>query len=484
VDDLDVKRPLADDPGFLDRLNDLDRGLHAGVPSPRQRSPHTAAVNTPTQAGPVQPPAPTTLPRSTAGDQPRHRPLLDLFPQTALAVERPPGPMPGIAVGPQPPDVQPRDLKASPASASPALDGIGTFSGQHDTPFGSSTDPKFVFPSAEHERATASVLTAIRDRESVTLLTGDLGVGTTTLCRALVGRLDRHNVWSQVLRPVDSFESLLRTMLVDFGVVGRHAIPAAPAPSRDVLVATLRSFIDSLTAVRASAVVIVDDAQQQPAAMLESLAELIGRGDAASGLLVVLAGQPQLKARLADRPKLRALDAAIRSRVELGPLTGEEMAGYVAHRLTVAGPAERVRFDQAALDRIFELSRGVPGVVNLLCDRALTVAAGHSATTIDVSMVAVAAPETVADGPPPSAHSTSKMVTVAALLAVLTFAGASVALWMFRDDAARAFEKWQDVPAAPAAPVLLRPAPLRVMPLPADVVAGEPGVNPRVTSGI
>ncbi|MBW8867588.1 MAG: AAA family ATPase, partial [Acidobacteria bacterium] len=447
MDDLDVKRPLVDDPGFLDRLNDLDRGLHAGAPPPRQRSPDTAAVDTPTQAAPVHPPAPATLPRSITSDQPRHRPLLDLFPPTALTVERPPGPMPGIAVGPRPPDVQPGDLKASPASASPALDLVETFSGQHDTPFGTSTDLKFFFPSAEHERATASVLTAIRDRDGVTLLTGDLGVGTTTLCRALVGRLDRHTVWSQVLRPLDSFESLLRTMLVDFGVVGRHTIAAAPAPPRDILVATLRSFIDSLTALRASAVVIVDDAQQQPAAMLESLAELIGRGDGESGLLVVLAGQPQLKARLADRPRLRGLDAAIRSRVELGPLTGEEMAGYVAHRLAVAGPAERVRFDQRALDRIFELSRGVPGVVNLLCDRALTVAAGRSATTIDASMVAVAAPETVADAPPPSAHSTANIVTVAALLAVLTFAGASVALWMFRDDAARAFEKWQDLPA-------------------------------------
>jgi len=278
---------------------------------------------------------------------------------------------------------------------------------------------------------------------------------------------------------------VLKTMLVDFGVVGRGGIAGVAIVPRDALVAALRSFIASLGPLRASAAVIIDDAGQQPAAMLEALGELIGRGDAAPGLLVVLAGRPQLKARLADRPKLRPLDAAIRSRVELGPLARDEMAGYVEQRLSVTGPTDRVPFDERALDRIFELSRGVPGVVNLLCDRALAVATSRSAATIDASMIVVAAPEQRADAPPvPAARPTAKILVVAALLAAFTFAGASAGLWIFRDDAARTFELWQNVPAAPAAPALLQPDPLRAISPPGGAPGDQRSVNPRVTAPI
>jgi type II secretory pathway predicted ATPase ExeA len=481
VDDPEIKRALADDAGFLDQLNDLDRGLHADAPLAKPQPSAAPVVNTPTPPAPAQL-ARRATPPPTFIDQPRHRPLLDLFPPTPLAVGRPPDSTSGTAVGPQLPEVPRQPAPApSPPGASPAVAAAETFYGLHDKPFGISTDPKFLFASGAHERATTDLLAAIRDRDGVMLLTGEPGAGTTTVCRALVRRLDRHTFSSLVLQPVESVERLLRTMLVDFGLVERDTIPPAPALPREVLVATLRAFIDSLAALHASAVVIVDHAQQQPAAMLESLGDLIGSGEAASGLLVVLAGPPQLTARLADRPKLRALDAAIRSRVELGPLAREEMAGYVEHRLSAAGPTDRVRFDEGALQRIFELSGGVPGTVNTLCDRALTVAASRSAPTIDASMVAAAAPDTHAQVPPAAVRSRALILVGAALLVALTFAGASAALWIFRGDAARTLELWEDVPAAPAAPVPRRPAPLRAIPPPADALADQPGVNPRVS---
>jgi len=446
VDDPNVKRSLADDPNFFDHLNDLDRGLHTARSAP---APSGQAQPIPAQ------PLPPLAPRSHLSDPPRHRPLLDLFPVAPFGSQPSRRPMPPTAVAPSPPEVpQPRDLTAP-------------------------------FPSREHERVMATVLTAIRDRDAVTVVTGEPGVGTTTLCRALVRRLDRQTFASLVLQPLGSVEDLLKTMLVDFGVVGRGGIAGVAIVPRDALVAALRSFIASLGPLRASAAVIIDDAGQQPAAMLEALGELIGRGDAAPGLLVVLAGRPQLKARLADRPKLRPLDAAIRSRVELGPLARDEMAGYVEQRLSVTGPTDRVPFDERALDRIFELSRGVPGVVNLLCDRALAVATSRSAATIDASMIVVAAPEQRADAPPvPAARPTAKILVVAALLAAFTFAGASAGLWIFRDDAARTFELWQNVPAAPAAPALLQPDPLRAISPPGGAPGDQRSVNPRVTAPI
>jgi len=252
-------------------------------------------------------------------------------------------------------------------------------------------------------------------------------------------------------------------MLVDFGVVGRDKTAATPPVPRHVLAATLRSFIGSLAALRATAVVVVDDAQRQQPAILAELSALVNASDAAPALLVVLAGEPAL---------VTMIDAAISSRVELGPLARDDVAGYIEHRLSVAGPGHRVRFDDAALDRIYEVSRGVPGTINLVCDRALAVGFSRAAAGIDGAIVAAATPDTHVPAPTPApARAAISRLAVVAVLVAFTLAGAGAAFYLFRDDVARALELWQNVPAAPAGPVQRQPAPLRAIP-PPDV----PGV--------
>ncbi|HXI28889.1 MAG TPA: AAA family ATPase, partial [Vicinamibacterales bacterium] len=116
------------------------------------------------------------------------------------------------------------DLPSAPSPPTPAVPAARpyeAFYGLREHPFGPSTDPRFYFPSAEHERAADAIVAAVHARQAATLLTGEPAVGKTTLCRAVVRRLDRRTVSSLVLEPVASADDLLKQMLVDFGVVAR-----------------------------------------------------------------------------------------------------------------------------------------------------------------------------------------------------------------------------------------------------------------------
>ena len=138
-----------------------------------------------------------------------------------------------------------------------------------------------------------------------------------------------------------------------------------------MLANTLNSFLESLVPLKAAAVVVIDEAQNVPIDLLADLFAVIAPGTPGARLLqLVLVGQPTLTARL-KHPDLRGLHASIGRRIELGPLDAEEVSGYVAHRLRVAGgPA--IVFDGSAIAALFALSAGTPRVVNLLGDRAVT----------------------------------------------------------------------------------------------------------------
>src|SRR6185295_10324353 len=259
---------------------------------------------------------PLNLPPAPPGAV-RHRPLLDLFPPVPTAGEQRPAPFLRPTSRQQPAAVA-VDLSSAPATptlAVPATRPYEAFYGLREHPFGPSTDPRFYFPSAEHERVAGALVAAVHARQAATLLTGEPGMGKTTLCRAVVRRLDRRTVSSLVLERVASADDLLKQMLVDFGVVARHELAAAGAIPHESLVATLRSFVDSLTPLRAVAVVVLDDAHNQPTEVLDLLGRLIDRaGEAPAALQAVLVGLPSIAARLGDEPRLRALSAATATR--------------------------------------------------------------------------------------------------------------------------------------------------------------------------
>jgi type II secretory pathway predicted ATPase ExeA len=461
-------RSSVEDPSIAAGLNDLERGLDLIGDT---RPPFARATSTgPAAAKPISPPALPPLVAAPDGPVRTRRPLLELFPPALLEPERSPESIVGTAPAPQLPSV--RSARHPPPQRTHPLT-YETFYGLHETPFSLLTDPKFLYRSASHDRVATQLLEAIRRRDGIMLLTGEPGLGKTTLCRAIIQDLDRRTVTSLWLEPLLSVDDLLKTMLVDFGVVAREDLARA-AVSREALTTALRSFLESLVPLQASAVVFIDDAHDLPVAVIEDIRAVTAAGQDSKLLQVVLVGRPRLMALL-KRQELQALNQRVALRCELGPLEADEITGYVMHRLAVAGVSPRVEFDDAASARIYELSHGVPSVVNLLSDRALSRGREMSASVIDDELIEAAAEdlELGRAGAEPVGILRA-LFTVLAFIALILL-GAGGALWAFRVEVARTVNQWEGVPPVPGGPIRELPVPLTPLPPPAD---DDPSTEP------
>ena len=244
-------------------------------------------------------------------------------------------------------------------------------------PFAPGADPQFLYPATSHQAALGRLLDAVRRREPFAVLTGRAGTGKTTVCRALPGRLDATAVTSLILEPGGTTEELLRKVLLDLGVLSRRSADGgrAAAATRQELADILRTFLRSLAPLNATCVVIVDDAHQLSPETITEIGALSSAGTDESGLLAfVLAGEPALLDSLA-RPEARALNARIAVRTTLEPLASSDVAPYIEHRLSAAGAADPPRFDAAAVEAVYQHTRGMPAAVNSLCEQALMLGA-------------------------------------------------------------------------------------------------------------
>ena len=261
-----------------------------------------------------------------------------------------------------------------------------------EKPFSLTPDPKYLYKSESHGNAFDLLQYAIRRREGFVVVTGDIGTGKTTLCRAILEQLDRKTFTALVLNPFLAEDDLLRLILQDFGVVSREEVKRGrlAGVSKQELIDTLNEFLLSLLPLRAGALLIIDEAQNLPRQVLEQIRILSNlETDKEKLLQIVLVGQLNLKDLLRS-PELRQLDQRVSIRYELKPLTREETSAYIAHRLTIAGGGI-VSFAPKALDLVHRYTNGIPRLINLVCDRALL--GGYSARTrrITPDMVAAAA---------------------------------------------------------------------------------------------
>ena len=274
------------------------------------------------------------------------------------------------------------------------------FYGFEQPPFSLAPDPRFLYLSQSHDEASRDILQAIRRREGFLVLTGEIGTGKTTLCRALIGQLDQSTFTSLILDPFVSVEDLLKQMLLDFGVVSRDALRSGRLANatKHELIGTLHEFLLSLVPLKATSVLIIDEAQNLSPPVLEQIRILSNlETDSAKLLQIVLVGQLGLLQALGE-PEIKQLNQRVSLRAVLTPLTRPALEAYVGHRLTVADGGAVV-FNNAALDRLHRYSGGVPRVINLLCDRALM--AGAQAGTTEITPAIVDRAARVLDVAPP-----------------------------------------------------------------------------------
>ena len=300
-------------------------------------------------------------------------------------------------------------------SDSPAQhkEGYEQFFGFSDPPFSLSANPRFRFPSAAHEDALLQVMYAMERREPVIVVTGDIGLGKTLLCRTVVDRLPHKTFLSVIDDPLLSRDDLLKRMLEDFGLISAERAGSVHA-SRHDLVHTMNTFLSSLAPLEAHAVVIIDEAQHVQPDVIEQIRLLANTSDGRGTLLqIVLVGQPSLQELLA-RPELQQLRQRVTRSVSLTALTDAEVKQYIVHRLAVARKAETdslipgaddlalevarwnasrqpVTFSEEAVRAVTRISHGIPRLVNLLCDRALEVAFAERSRSLDAATVQNAA---------------------------------------------------------------------------------------------
>ena len=366
---------------------------------------------------------------------------------------------------------------AAAASAPPVT--YEPFYGLTERPFSLSTDPKFLYHSTAHDRAAQELLSAIRRRDGLVVLSGETGIGKTMLCRAVTEELDRRTLTSIVQDPFISLEELLQTVLVDFGVISRDDVARgrlAQASSSE-LVGKLRQFVASLVQLQAFAVVIIDEAQNLPIPVLEQLRALMD-SDAQQRLLqIVLVGPPSLL-KLLTRRELKQLCQRIAVRSVLKPLAEDEIVGYVMHRLAVAGPQARVELDDPAFARLYHITGGVPRLVNVICDRALTLGHNASASVIDEGLIVTAANDLDIVPSEPRQRRLLRTALAVMILVALMGVGAGAAAWVFRAPLERTIDRWEAIPPPPRSPMPKLSSPLQPV-APPPAVASAPSDGSR-----
>jgi general secretion pathway protein A len=254
-----------------------------------------------------------------------------------------------------------------------------TFFGLESSPFGLTPDPRFLFRSNGHHDVLSSLLYGVTTNKGIMLLLGDVGMGKTTLCRALLRELPAPARGLFLLNPHYSETELVGAILDGLGLERRGSTRGA---LMTVLEEHLMAAGDS-----DKIVIVVDEAQQLSVEALEQL-RIISTLEAPDRKLlhIVLAGQPELEEKLA-RPELRQLNQRIAVRCRLEPLSERETLRYIEHRLRAAGCGGRLPFTPAASARVYRCSRGVPRVINPVCDRALVSAYADRRRDIDVDTV-------------------------------------------------------------------------------------------------
>lgn len=261
------------------------------------------------------------------------------------------------------------------------------FFGFNSPPFSIAPNPDFMFLSPRHAEALAHLRFGLGDAGGFVLLTGEVGTGKTTVSRSLLQELDEQTDVAFILNPTLSELELLAAICDELKIRYKKT-DASLKLLGDKITQRLQKNHDA----GKKTILIIDEAQHLQPAVLEQLRLLTNLETNTKKLLqVILIGQPELQ-QLLQRNDLRQLAQRITARYHLLPLNLSEVQQYVRFRLKVAG-CERPVFNDKAVKKLYELSGGIPRLLNLLADRALLAAYGKQQAVVDAKEVQRAATE-------------------------------------------------------------------------------------------
>ena len=254
------------------------------------------------------------------------------------------------------------------------------FFGFNERPFKLVPNPAYLFLSRSHEEALAHLTYAVIQGEGFMEITGEVGTGKTTLCRTFLEHLDNDTKAAYIFNPnLDSVE-LLKAINDEFG------IPSDADNTKD-LIDNLNAFLIEQKTRGKSTILLIDEAQNLTNEVLEQLRLLSNLETAKHKLLhIILVGQPELKEKL-DSHELRQLRQRISLSCRLIPLSFKDVRNYIQHRIDVASGKPEIQFDDAAYRSIYNYSKGIPRLINIVCDRALLTAFGLDQKEITQNIV-------------------------------------------------------------------------------------------------
>lgn len=322
--------------------------------------------------------------------------------------------------------------------------------GLNENPFSITPDPRYLYMSPRHRDALAHLIFAVKQGGGFVQLTGEVGTGKTTLTRALLGQLPENVTAAIVLNPNQSAVEFVQSICDELRVPGTRGVT-----SIKTLVDAMNTFLLDAHASGRRTLVLIDEAQNLAVDVLEQIRLLTNLETSKEKLLqIVLIGQPELRVLL-DRKDLRQLAQRVTARYHLLPLTQDETTEMVKHRLSVAGRAQPL-FNDSALRLVHRFSKGVPRLINVICDRALLGAYAENRHTIDRRVVLRAAMEVI-DQPQTSHPQKPLRWAIAGMVLALA---ASTATFLYRENAATPIVEPQSeaatapnpIPAEPAAP--------------------------------
>jgi putative secretion ATPase (PEP-CTERM system associated) len=235
----------------------------------------------------------------------------------------------------------------------------------NENPFGTTPDPRFLYKGKAHREALAYLAYGVFRKKGFLALTGEVGIGKTTIVRAFIQTFHPCLEVAFILNTRVSFSELLYMLLMDLGVEPKN-------DSKVVMLTALNQYLIDRYADNQNPLLIIDEAQNLTPEVLEELRMLSNlETDEQKLLQIVLVGQPELN-RLLMRDDLRQLRQRIPGVFHMKFLSREEVYSYIRYRLGVAGLSNgQLIFSDSAVDAIHNFSSGIPRLINVLCDRVL-----------------------------------------------------------------------------------------------------------------